>query len=380
MKHIADVVVIGAGIQGLSAAYHLAKIGVRNVVVVEKAFIGAGSSGRSASMLMLQVWTEWQVRFSQYCFGRFREFEEELGVSPDFRRTGTLSLATEAVAEQERALAEMRRSLGVPLETWTPQKIKTLYPAINTDDLVFGVFGEDDGIIEAQSIMLGYQAGGRRLGVEIYQGTRATGLRLEAGRIAAVETSDGVIAARWVVNAAGADAARVGAWAGLSIPIDNRVRNVYVTDAFPAIPNESPFVWDAAAEWYYRKERPGVLIGAGKRVLPSLPEFVDWRYLNEIIDDIIHRVPALADVGVAHGWAGIRPLSPDHHPILGPVDGVEGFVNSCGWGGEGIMHSPVGGQLVAEFIHDGKTSTFPIERFLLSRFSSAPGASPAPPK
>ncbi|MCA9911540.1 MAG: FAD-binding oxidoreductase, partial [Anaerolineae bacterium] len=73
-------------------------------------------------------------------------------------------------------------------------------------------------------------------------------------------------------------------------------------------------------------------------------------------------------VGIASGWTGVRPLSPDHHPIIGPVAGVEGFVNSCAWGGEGIMHSPIGGQLVAEYIHAGAPRTFPIDRFLLSRF------------
>ncbi|MBL8131710.1 MAG: FAD-binding oxidoreductase [Anaerolineae bacterium] len=370
MKSTADVVVIGAGVQGLSAAYHLGALGVGDVVVVEQAFIGAGSSGRSASMLMLQVWTEWQVRFSQVCFERYMRFQEELGVSPEYRQIGTLSLATQQSAPQELALAEMRRRLGVPCEFWQPDDLRRRFPALRTDDLAFGVFGAEDGVIEAQSIMMGYQAGARRFGVEIVQGARATGIRRDGEHIAAVETTEGEIQTHWVVNAAGADAARVGRWVGVDIPIDNRVRNVFVTDAFPAVPDEEcPFVWDAAAEWYFRKERPGILIGIGKRALPEAAQGVDWAYLDEVFDKVVHRLPAAAEVGIAHGWSGIRSLSPDHRPILGPVAGVPGFINSCGWGGEGIMHAPIGGQLVAETIAYGAARTFPPEPFLLERFA-----------
>ncbi|MCA9911541.1 MAG: FAD-binding oxidoreductase, partial [Anaerolineae bacterium] len=231
MKSTADVVVIGAGIQGLSAGYHLAKLGVRDVVIVEKAFMGAGSSGRSASMLMLQVWTEWQIRFSQYCFDRFMHFQGEFDASPDYHRTGSLTLVTDAVAEQEQQLVDLRRHLGVTTEIWTPDEIKRRYPLINTDDLTFGVYGPEDGGIEAQSIMLAYKDAGRRLGVELNQGARATGITLEGGRVASVQTTKGDIQTRWVVNAAGADAAEVGEWVGLHIPIQNRVRNIYVTAA-----------------------------------------------------------------------------------------------------------------------------------------------------
>ncbi|MBK8020648.1 MAG: FAD-binding oxidoreductase [Chloroflexi bacterium] len=371
MKHTAEVVVIGAGVQGLSAAYHLAALGIRDVVVVEQAFIGAGSSGRSASMLMLQVWTEWQVRFSQYCFERFIRFEDEFGVSPEYHRIGTLSLATHETAPEEQALQEMREGLGVTCERWSTEEIRRRFPAIHADDLAFGVYGAEDGVIEAQSIMMGYQTRARELGVEICQGARAAGIRHENGRIAAVETTDGVVQTRWVVNAAGADAALVGSWVGIDIPIANRVRNVFVTDAFPSIPDDAcPFVWDAATEWYFRKEHSGLLIGTGKRKLPAAADGIDWTYLDEVFDRVVHRLPGVAEVGIAYGWSGMRSLSPDHRPILGPVDGVPGFVNSCGWGGEGIMHSPIGGQLVAETIAYGAARTFPMEPFLLSRFAT----------
>ena len=375
MKHTADVVVIGAGIQGLSAAYHLAKIGIPNVMVVEQEFIGAGSSGRSASMLMLQVGPAWRIAFSKYCFERYMAFEEEFGSSPDYHRIGTLSLATDSVSGQERAAAVLRQQAGIHTEIWTPDEIRQRYPAIYTDDLAFGVFGPEDGRIEAHSIMMGYKDGAQRLGAEIDQGVRATGIVKVSGRVAAVQTTEGEIATRCVVNAAGATAAQIGRWVGINLPIDNRVRNIYVTDAFPLIPDETPFVDDIAAAWYYRKEGPGVLMGMGKRTGVDAPMHIDWAYLQEVIEVAIHRVPALAEAGIASGWAGIRPLTPDDRPILGPVDDVDGYVNSCGWGGYGIMHSPIGGQLIAEYVHDGRTSTFDIEPFLLARFDKDMGDS-----
>jgi sarcosine oxidase subunit beta len=368
--HVADVVIIGAGIQGLSAAYHLARRGVENVVVLEKAFIGAGSSGRSASMLMLQVWNEWQVRLSQYCFERYMAFEAELGVDPEYAPIGTLLLATAAVADEVRAQAEMRRTLGVTsTQILDAEGITRIAPVINTDDLVLGVYGPEDGIIEAQSIMLGYQKGARRHGADIRQGVAATGIVVENGRVAAVETPDGPIHTGWVVNAAGADAADVARWAGIDLPLDNRARSVYVTGPFPQIPDDTPFVYDEAAGWYYRKEGPGVLIGMGKEKDKPASERVNRDLLPAVIDVAMHRVPVLAEASIASGWTGIRPLTPDGRPILGPVDGVAGYLNDAGWGGEGVMHAPAGGQLIAELICDGETSTFPIEPFLLARFT-----------
>jgi sarcosine oxidase subunit beta len=362
------VVIIGAGIQGLSAAYHLAKAGISDVAVVEKAFIGAGSSGQSASMLMKQVWTAHQVAFSQYCFGRYMDFEEELGRDPDYKRIGSLCIATESVADASLAQAQMRQAAGVETEILSPEEVQRRCPEINVEDVAAGIWGPEDGIIEAQSIMLGYKDGAVRLGASVYQGVQATGIILDGEQVSGAETTAGAISTGWVVNAAGADAAEVGSWVGLELPIDNRARCIYVTDAFPQIPDDTPFVYDDEHHWYYRKEPPGVLMGMGKLEGKQASSIPDWTYLPEVIDIAVHRVPALEQAGIAYGWVGIRPLTPDNRPILGPVEGISGYVNSCGWGGEGVMHAPIGGQLVAEFIRDGVTGTYDLEPFLYERF------------
>lgn len=368
MRRSADVVVIGAGIQGLSAAYHLARIGVRHVVVLEKEFIGAGSSGRSASMLILHEDNEQKIRLSQYSFERYAAFEEELGADPEYRPIGCLSLAVESCTGDLHHRARLCQSLGVPAEICSPDEIRALVPVVNTADLVIGLFDRQVGVIEAHSIMLGYAHGARRLGVEINQGVRATGIRLEAGRVVGVDTPSGPVATRTVVNAAGADAVEVGRWLGVDLPIDNRARSIFVTDAFQLIPDDTPFVVDEALGWYYRKEGPGVLMGMGREKTTTASMSINWKLLPQVVEVAMHRVPVLAGARIASGWSGIRPLTPDNRPIIGPVDGVEGYINLCGWGGSGVMHSPAGGQLVAEYIHDGAATILDLTPFLLSRF------------
>jgi sarcosine oxidase subunit beta len=373
MADKADVVIIGAGIQGLSAAYHTAKLGVRNIRVIEKEFIGAGSSGRSASMLLLQEDTELKVRLSQFSYERYQRFHEELGVDPGFKNIGYLSVVPENMRDQARLRAEARQKLGVKTVILSPHEITALVPVINVDDIALGVFGPQDGVLDANAIMQGYSAGARKIGVSIDQGRVATGIRTKGDAVVAVETSGGSIETGMVVNAAGADAIEVAGWLGIDLPIDNRRRSIYITDEFPRIPPDTPMVMDAQMEWYCRKEGPGVLMGMGKEESRQASMAVNWDYLPQVVEFAMHRVPILSDAKIIRGWTGIRPLTQDRHPILGPVVQVRGFINDCGWGGEGVMHAPAGGQIVAECIADTQDRTFSLDPFRLKRFTATAG-------
>lgn len=372
MIRTADVVVIGAGVQGLSAAYHLAKKGVKRILVLEKQFIGAGSSGRSATMFMLQRENEPKIRMSQYSFERYMSFESELGVSPGYKRIGFLSVAVEKKTLDVLKMAKLRQELGVQTEILGPEDIRKLVPVVNTSDIMVGVFGPEDGIIDPHSIMSGYADGARRYGAEICQGQEyeVIGIEVNRDQVTGVHTRSGFVSTKNVVNAAGADAIEVGSWVGIALPIMNRRRNVFVTEPFPSIPDDTPMVEDAEMEWYYRKEGPGVLIGMGKEESSDISMTPNWDFLPKVIEFAIHRVPILENARFDRkkGWSGIRSLTPDLCPIIGPIDTMQGFFNSCGWGGEGIMHAPAGGQLVAECIFDGQTTTLSIAPFLASRF------------
>ena len=369
-RETADVVVIGAGIQGLSAAWHLARAGIRDVVVVEKATVGSGSSRWSASMLMLQMWEEWQLRFSRYCFKRYEAFADETGHDPGFRRTGTITLVTKEVAGRQRELVALRRKYGVETECLTPGELRRRLPLLASEALAFGVHGPADGALDTPNILRGWRVSAENMGVTIHEGRRATGLELQGGRVAAVQTTAGRIATRHVVNAAGADAAEAGAWAGLRIPLRNRVRNIYLVAPPPQLKSRA-FVIDAATHWYFRHTGDALMLGMGARENAPVLDRPDPDYWPTMQAMSRRIAPALADLPIRGGWSGIRPLTPDGGPILGPVAQVPGFINNCGWGGEGIMNAPAGGQLVAEQIHDGRASTFDLKPFLLSRFDAA---------
>ncbi len=368
----ADVVIVGAGVQGLSAAYHLAKKGLRNIVVLEKDYIGAGSSGRSASMLMLQRENEPKIRLSQYSYNMYMTFKEELGVDIGYKKIGFLSVVTEKKVLDALKMAKIRQELGVQTEILGPEDIKKLVPVVNTEDILVGVFGPDDGMIDPHAIMNGFKEGAQRYGVKIFQGGdfEVTGINVVNGKVVGVNTRLHNIATESVVNAAGADAIAIGIMVGINLPIMNRRRNIFVTEDFPLIPDNTPLVEDAEMEWYYRKEGPGVLIGMGKEDDVDISLTPNADYLPKVIDFAMHRVPILANAKFDRkkGWSGIRSLTPDICPIIGSIETVKGFYNSCGWGGEGIMHAPAGGQLVAECIADGKTSLYDLAPFSASRF------------
>lgn len=370
MKTTADVVIVGAGVIGCSTAYHLARAGVTDVAVVEMAQIGSGSSGQSASMLSLQFCQDpLSVQMARHSYDRYMRFEEELGVPIDFKRTGWVSLGSEAMAESVRHDAEMRQAHGIETEILTPAEIARRYPEINVADIAVGAWGPDDGPFDTHMIMTGYSKRAREMGVAFYQGVRATGISVEGGRVTGVITDAGTIATRTVINAAGPWAIEIGRWVGVEIPMVNTARTIVVTGPFPAIPPDNPFVYDLDASWYYRPEGPSVLMGMGDQPVDNLDVPFQQEMVDQIIDMAVHRAPVLENAAFQTGWTGVRPMTPDDLPILGPVPSVEGFLLNCGWGGTGIIQSPIAGQLLAECVADGRASTMALEPFSIGRFA-----------
>ncbi len=370
MDSTAEVVIIGAGAIGCSTAYHLARKGLTDVAVVEMEQVGAGSSSKSASMLSLQFGRDaLMARLARYSYERYMHFEEELGAAIDFRRTGWITLAGEAEAESLRQTAETLQSLGIRTDLLAPEEVRAIYPELSLEGVALGAWGPDDGPFDPHSILWGYMKAAARLGVRLRQGERATGLRLCGGRLLGVETTQGFIAARTVINAAGPWAAQVCAWAGLDLPLCNSLRTLVMTGPLPDIPPERPFVEDESAGWYFRPETGGVLMGMGAVPARSPEAVLDTQMVAAIVDFAVRRVPVLEKASLLTAWSGVRPLTPDNRPILGPAAGLEGFLLNTGWGGVGIIQSPAAGQLLAELVCDGQASTFGLEEFRLERFA-----------
>jgi sarcosine oxidase subunit beta len=369
MKNTSDVLIIGAGVIGCSTAYHLAKIGLSDISVMEMEGVASGSTSKSASMLSLQFLEDALLaQMARYSYDRYMGFEEEIGSPIDFRKIGWIYVATEETEDQLQSHARTLETLDIATKILTTAELKELCPQLHTDDIELATWGAEDGIVDAYMISSGYMKRARQLGVRLYEGVRATNILVEAGAVRGVMTTEGLIDTRVVINAGGPWAPEIGGWVNVDIPLRNSARTVVVTGATPEIPRRHPFVEDLTAEWYFRPEGDGVLMATGMRQVEGVDDRLDHEMVDANIQAAMHRVPVLEQADMLTAWTGVRPLTPDGRPIIGAVPNIEGLILNCGWGGMGIIQAPVAGQLVAELVTKGRAVTFDLEAMSLERF------------
>jgi len=352
----ADIVIIGAGAIGASIAYQLGRRGARDVVVLERDTVGAGSTSKAAGGIRVQFSTRVEIEFSQRGIAFFKRFEDEMGVPCDFHQEGYLFVVTdEPTLARFRASVALQRSLGADVRVIAPDDARALVPSLNVDDALAAVWGPTDGYASPNDVVQAYAARARALGVRIVEETPVTGIRLEGGRVVGVETPTGAIATPLVVNAAGPWAPLVGRMAGLDLPVDPRRRHIFVTDAFDGVRHPLPLVTDCGSGFYCRSEQGAVLMSPGDIGSATAYEAqVDWSVLETAVEKAVRRIPALEGAQVRHAWAGLRPLTPDGRAILDWAPGVEGLFLAVGFCGHGFQHSPAVGEVVASLLLDGR--------------------------
>ena len=368
----ADIVIIGAGAIGASIAYQLGRRGARDVVVLERDSIGAGSTSKAAGGIRVQFATRVEIELSLRGIAFFKRFEDEMGVPCDFHQEGYLFVVTdEPTLARFRENVALQRSMGADVRVIAPDDARALVPALNVDDAIAAVWGPMDGHASPNDVVQAYAAQARARGVRIVEDTPVTGIVVERGRVTGVRTSTGTIATRLVVNAAGPWAPLVGRMVGLELPVDPRRRHIFVTDAFDGIRHPMPLVTDTGSGFYCRSEQGAILMSPGD--IGATTEYeaqVDWAMLEVAVEKAMRRIPALEGAQVRHAWAGLRPLTPDGRAILDWAPGVEGLYLAVGFCGHGFQHSPGVGETVAEVLLDGR-STLDIHDLRLGRFPSA---------
>ena len=368
----ADIVIIGAGAIGASIAYQLGRRGVRDVVVLERDMVGAGSTSKAAGGIRVQFATRVEIELSLRGIAFFKRFEDEMGVPCDFHQEGYLFVVTdEPTLARFRDNVALQRSMGADVRVIAPDDVRALVPALNVDDALAAVWGPMDGHASPNDVVQAYAAQARARGVRIVEDTPVTGIVLERGRVTGVLTPTGTIATPLVVNAAGPWAPLVGRMAGLELPVDPRRRHIFVTDAFDGIRHPMPLVTDTGSGFYCRSEQGAILMSPGD--IGATTEYeaqVDWRMLEVAVEKAMRRIPALEGAQVRHAWAGLRPLTPDGRAILDWAPGVEGLYLAVGFCGHGFQHSPAVGETVAEVLLDGR-STLDIHDLRLDRFPPA---------
>jgi sarcosine oxidase subunit beta len=368
----ADVVIAGGGVMGTSTAYHLAKRGMTDVVLLEREpFLGAMSTGQCAGGIRHQFSTEINIRLSIESIRMMEMFPEEPGQDIGLRFCGYLFLLTRPEdVEPFRRSVELQHGQGVKTQWLEPDRIAERVPLVDLEGVVGGTIYERDGLCDPSSVVQGYAAGARRLGARIITDTEVTGIRTDAGRIAAVETNHGAIGTNTLVNASGAWAPSIGQMAGVEIPIEPIRRQIVVTAPLEEIPEDFPFTVFFADSLYFHREGKGIL--TGKSNVDETPGFkmdvdADWEQVH--LADAVRRMPVLGDAGLQSHWAGLYEVTPDAQPILGRIRDVDGLYVMAGFSGHGFMHGPAAGLLVAEEILDGKAHTIDIEPFRFDRFA-----------
>jgi len=368
MKNKAEIVIIGGGIQGLSLAYHLTRRGVSDVCLLEMNTLGSGSSGRSAAIIGYAFASENCLPLLDLSFDAFARFDQELATDPGYDPIGSVLLARASHAAELRRRHILMQEQGVESYLLAPEAIPELTPSLNLEDIEVGLYEPGAACIDPHWIMMAYAQEARRRGARLIEDVRATGLEIEGDRVVGVHTTTGTIATPCVVNAAGFNGRQVAAWAGMDLPITNVKRHIFCTGPVAAYSEPFPFTYEVEPAWYIRREGPGLLIGMGASPSDQEDPQVDWDFLDEVIEHSLHRAPVLEEAGIKTAWAGLRPITPDDDPILGPAAHVRGFWNDSGWGGQGIMLAPGGGMIMAEWILEGEPRSTGGDSFLAGRF------------
>jgi sarcosine oxidase subunit beta len=370
----ADVVVVGGGAVGASAAYHLAVAGAGRVVLLERAAaLATGSTGLCAGGFRHQFSSRINVQLSMASVPLIVGFSETHGLPLDVVQDGYLFLVREKEAwASYRAAAEMQRGLGADVHVVTADEAAEIAPGIALDGVIGATYGPQDGIADPSGLTQGYATIARRAGAQIRTGVEARRILTDARGVAGVETRDGTIATRTVVNAAGPWAAALAATAGVSLPIEPIPRTILVTGPFAGAPARRTLVVDVATSFYFHREGAGVLMGMGDPdERPTFETRVDERFVAErLLPTAISTLPALIDATIAHSWCGLYEMTPDRHAILGPAPGLDGFFLANGFSGHGFQHAPIVGKLLAEMIVEGGARTVDVSSLSLGRFAA----------
>jgi sarcosine oxidase, subunit beta len=374
----AAVVVIGAGVTGLSSAYELTRQGITNVTVIDAEYVASGSSGRSIGLIETQYVKSLDIALRAISMAGFAELEREYGLR--IVRNGYLRLTSdEAVLPGFEASVEVQREYGLTgARVLGPDEIMALVPDLSLDDIAGGLWGPQDGFVDGHlyATLLSELAVGA--GAELRTKTRVQGLSSGDSRRYRLRTSRGDLECDFVVNAAGAWGEEVGVMLGVRLPL-KPTRHQVVSLHLPAtldymMPSVIDYVPGSGREGlYFRHETfEQLLVGlhSEETIGPSADPNswfagVDADYYETLSELLTRRLPRLSQARLGTGWAGLYPISPDGLPQVGPCPDAEGVIAACGVGGYGIQVAPLMGRLVAEWIANGEPEALAEYELLL---------------
>ncbi len=379
----ARVVVVGAGIMGLSIAYQLARRGCTDVIVLDKSYLCGGASGRNGGGVRAQWSSEANVRLMQESIQMCRDFASEMKINVWFRQGGYLFIVRSE--EKRRALeasVALQNRCGLRSRMLGPKEARKIVPELDTDGIVAASFNGDDGVVFPWPFVWGFAQAAAKLGVRVETFRDVSAIETKGGRVRAVVAkklspsgkalaSDVLrIETDTIVNAAGAWSPEIARLVGVELP--NKPHRHEICSTEPLKPWLKPLVADLTDGLYFSQSTRGEIVGGigQERVPHGIDQNSSHAFLGLYARSLVRACPILGQVKVLRQWAGCYDLTPDANPIVGPVDELEGFVQASGFMGHGFMMAPVMGKRIAEHLlgtENAETRAL-LERWNLRRF------------
>jgi glycine cleavage system T protein len=362
----ARVVIIGGGVAGCSVAYHLAKLGWSDIVLLERKQLTGGTTWHAAGLIAQLRATANMTRLAKYSQELYGALEAETGVATGFKRNGSLTLALTAERMEElKRGASMARAYGVDIEVISAAEAGARHPLLDVSDAVGAVYLPKDGQGDPGNIAMAMAKGARNRGVRIFEGVKVTGISQAKGRVTGVISDHGAIAADIVVNCAGMWAREIGQRAGVPLPLQACEHFYIVTEASPDIPRNLPVLRVPDECAYYKEDAGKILLGAfepvakpwGTKGIPEdfcfdqLPEELD--HFAPILEMAASRVPIVGRIGIHTFFNGPESFTHDDRYLLGEAPQLAGFYVMCGFNSVGIQSAGGAGMALAQWIVDG---------------------------
>jgi sarcosine oxidase subunit beta len=377
MARTCDILIVGGGVMGTSIAYHLARRGAGKIIVLEKSWLGAGSSGKSGAIIRQHYSTRLCASMARLSLKVFEKFEETVGGPPVFTRTGLVLVVKETDRASLHANLQMQQELGIDTRFVSRQELLDIDANVRLADDELAAFESEAGYVEAVQVVASLADAGRRIGAEICEGVEVRGIIVHNGRIAGVDTNEGRYETRCLVLAAGPWAAAVAKTAGVELPVQSCRTQVALFRRPPGLARRVATYADFVQGIYFKPTHGDMIhagsIGGEETNDPVNPddyaEAANSDWLPGVRQRLSRRYPAMHRGYGRGGYGALYAITPDWHPILDQLPGVEGAYCAVGFSGHGFKLSPLVGQLMAERIIDGQARTLDIAPLRASRFA-----------
>ena len=366
----ASVVIIGGGIMGLSTAYHLARAGVPDVVLVERSEFGSGSTCKAAGGVRAQFSDAVNIELGLRSLKAFETFRETFDQDIDLHQVGYLFLldTAEQVEAFQKSVA-LQNEIGVPSRLLEVAEAAALSPLISPAGLLAAAYSPTDGHCTPESVVNGYAAAARRAGARLLRNCAVTAIGSSGGTLTEVATEQGPIRTDTVICTAGAWSRQLGAMVGVDLPVEPLRRQVLTTKSIPGLDPRTPFTIDFSTSFYFHREGQGLLIGmSDPHETPGFKLDPSDGWLAGLAEAVEQRAPAISDVGLGPGWAGLYEMTPDHNALIGEAPSVSRFLYATGFSGHGFLMGPAVGEVMRD-LYLGQPPVVDVSSLTAERFT-----------